>query len=1004
MPYPIKEIIQRIEATINQLEKQRFTIVSTLEVTVWKSLEPLAYARRFEGEEIKLTIGDRWGAVWDCGWFAFDGEIPPDVELEEVVALIDISGELCIYDHKGQAYQGLTNVNSEFERSLGTPGKRSLLLEPFIKKNQSFRVWADGACNDLFGNYQGEGRLKDAYLALHKREISDLYFDFDFLYRLYKALESNSPRAKEILFKLNKSAILIKKGDLSEAKNLLTQLLSQKSGETSLTVHAIGHAHMDLAWLWPIRETKRKGLRTFATVMRMMEQFKQYNFGASQPQLYQWVKEQDDHLYQQLVEKVKEGRWEVQGAMWVEADTNITGGESLIRQMLYGKKFFKEEFDINVDVMWLPDVFGYTSVLPQIMKKSDVHYFMTQKMSWNNYTKFPHHTFMWEGSDGTEILTHMVPEDTYNSPLTPQSVKFAETNYQEAGISKDCLLLYGIGDGGGGPGEEHLERAKRIGQCQGLSKVVQSNSHDFFHHLEENQADYVSYKGKLYLEKHQGTLTTSSKTKYYNKWFENTLKDLELFRTYLMMSHLPVSGTLEDLWKEVLLYQFHDILPGSSISRVYDESNQRYEIMQKQVNGYIDEAMGQLTHEAMIINTLGINRSEWVKWEDKLIYVTLKPYQWLALEDVKREAVILSMETLSSQVLENELIKVIFDNHGHIIELWDKRTGKMLLKPGSKAGMLAIYDDDGDAWDFSSQYRKCLLTYLEYDTFELKRTQSGMEAHLSFHYGKSEFWLKVTLQKHEALLRFDLKTNWQETHKMLRTMLETAIYSEYAHVGNQFGYDQISVKNNSVEDMARFEVCGHDFVDLSDREQGISLMAPFKYGYHIREGLLDLNLLRSATYPGDLLDKGTHHIQYYYYVHEGDFDYAQVHQMAQGLNRPLRVSKQQIEAIEDKRVATITEWLDVQSDHVIVDTVKPSENGKGVIVRLYETLGIAGEVTLHFKNKIQQIWLTNLIEEDLEPVQASLQELHLSIGRFEIVSLLIEFDREKEVVGSKCEN
>ena len=557
--------------------------------------EPVAFKERTSGRKISPKIDETWGKLWDCAWFNFKGIVPSEAANQNVVLLIDINGEACIFDECGCPVQGLTNINSEYDFSLGKPGKR---VVHFLKQAQGGEIvdlWADAGCNDLFGNCQGSGKIKEAYIAIFNEELKELYYDIEVLKELMEQLPEDSARHQKILFSLVAAFNVMKNYDSSEAikaREILALELNKKCGDESLRISAIGHAHIDLAWLWPLRETIRKGARTFSTVLRNMEKYPDYVFGASQPQLYAWMKDKYPNLYKKIKDKIAEGRWEAQGGMWVEADTNVTSGESLVRQILYGQEFFREEFGKNMKVLWLPDVFGYSAALPQILKKSDIDYFMTIKLSWSEYNQFPHHTFNWEGIDGSQVLAHMPPEGTYNSSASPKAITTAEKNFKDKGISEECLMLFGIGDGGGGPGEEHLERLKREKNLNGIVPVKQEKSIDFFNRIGKDASKYKTWRGELYLEKHQGTYTTQARNKKLNRKMELALRELEYASVLAWMKskkEYPQSE-IEMIWKEVLLYQFHDILPGSSIKRVYDESLERYEYLLKHTEELTQEA------------------------------------------------------------------------------------------------------------------------------------------------------------------------------------------------------------------------------------------------------------------------------------------------------------------------------------------------------------------------------------------------------------------------------
>ena len=463
--------------------------------------------------------------------------------------------------------------------------------------------------------------------------------------------------------------------DVAAARALLAPELGRRGGDPALTVSAVGHAHIDLAWLWPLRETIRKGARTFSTVLRMMERYPQYIFGASQPQLYQWMKDEHPALYSQIKAHVAEGRWELQGGMWVEPDANIPSGESLVRQILLGKRFYREEFSIDVTNLWMPDVFGYSGSLPQIMASSGLTNFLTQKLSWSEVNTFPHHTFHWEGIDGSRVLVHMPPEGTYNSSAAPHAVARAEENYLEKGVSDRALILFGIGDGGGGPGEEHLEHLARAQDLQGIAPVVQEPAATFFERLTLGAEAYPVWRGELYLEKHQGTLTTQGRNKRFNRKLEFALRELEFssVRAAREAGLTYPSAALDRIWKEVLLLQFHDILPGSSITRVYDESLARYAALLSEVEELTASAdrswlgSGDLP---LALNSLSWDREEWLKVDDqwRLVSVPALGAAFIPRSVDPAPAIMAA----STRRLENEALRVEFDERGELISVYDK--------------------------------------------------------------------------------------------------------------------------------------------------------------------------------------------------------------------------------------------------------------------------------------------------------------------------------------------
>ncbi|MCK5737662.1 alpha-mannosidase, partial [bacterium] len=409
---------RRFPTAVTKLKSDMYTQIGDLKIDAWKTPEPIPFSQRQNGAHHSFKVGDKWGNLWDCAWFHFTGRIPESAAGKHIILLLDINGEMCVFNETGDPVRGLTNMGSTFDPKLGSAGKHVLQITPSAKGNEPISVWIDAGCNDLFGNLIEDGKIKEAGIAICHDDIRDLYYDVEFALDLLNSLPEKSAQRAQLAEALSQVTRLVWSTDpdrMTKSAAILQPQLAKKGGTPSLQISATGHAHIDLAWLWPIRETIRKGARTFSTALDLMDRYPDYVFGASQPQLFKWMKEHYPALYERIKIAVKAGRFEIQGAMWVEADTNVSSGEGLVRQVLYGKRFFQQEFGIDVTNLWLPDVFGYSAALPQILKKAGVDIFMTQKLSWNQVNKLPHHSFQWEGIDGSTILAHMLPEDTYAS-------------------------------------------------------------------------------------------------------------------------------------------------------------------------------------------------------------------------------------------------------------------------------------------------------------------------------------------------------------------------------------------------------------------------------------------------------------------------------------------------------------------------------------------------------------------------------------------------------------
>jgi alpha-mannosidase len=999
MPYPIKEIKPSLTASLNAIENSIYKNVSELEVNIWKTAEPVPYELRTSGEKKNVAIGEKWGDLWDCAWFNLTGSIPLNAAGKKVVLLIDVNGEACIYNHEGCPIQGLTNVNSEFDYSLGRPGKRVVNITDCAIGNEKIDIWADAGCNDLFGYYREKGSLKEAHIAICNEEMRQLYFDFEVLLELMNNLPENSARANSIMYTLNKAALILNEFDDKEAgsaRKILSKELQKKGGDSSLSISAIGHAHIDLAWLWPIRETKRKGFRTFSTALMMMERYPDYVFGASQPQLYQWIKEGSPILYSKISKRIEEGRWEAQGGMWVEADTNISGGEALIRQVLYGKRFFKKEFNKDMKILWLPDVFGYSGALPQILKKSGIDYFMTIKLSWNVHSVFPHHTFLWTGIDGSKVLAHMPPEGTYNSPAAPRTIKRAENEYLDKGVSEDCLMLFGIGDGGGGPGEEHLERLKREKNLEGLIPVIQEPSLEFFKKVENNISEYKSWHGELYLERHQGTYTTQAKNKRFNRKLEISLRELEFIASLACLegNYEYPQTDIETLWKEVLLYQFHDILPGSSIKRVYDEALERYRIIDGSIKELLSKAYSVITQKNVIsssessyavFNTLSWNRKEWLKAGANWFRAEVPS---MGCGVISKEQSVFEGLRANKLELENDKLLVSFNLDGTIKRILDKECGREVIAAGMAGNKLDIYDDKGDAWDFSIQYK-----YKNVGHFELQSSTpfiDGPKAELKqiYSFGTSSIEQNIILMQGSCRLDFVTKVLWNENLKMLRTSFPVNVVTQEATCDIQFGNIKRPTHRNTSIDMAKEEISAHKWVDLSQPDYGVALLNDCKYGYRVNENIIDLNLLRSPDFPGENADRGCHEFTYSLYPHRGNHMEGRVDKAAYELNMPLIVLQGNAKEMEIK---TETSFIQIDEDNIIVETVKKAEDSDEIIVRLYEGYGCSTPGVIKFGIKPKTIELVNLMEKKLKDIKCKDSSIIVDFKPFEINTLKIQF-------------
>ncbi len=663
-----------------------------------------------------------------------------------------------------------------------------------------------------------------------------------------------------------------------------------------------------------------------------------------------------------------------------------------MRQLLYGKRFWREEFGDDQKMLWLPDVFGYSAQIPQIMKKSGIDYFMTIKMSWNRVNKIPYHTFKWRAIDGSEVLAHMPPEGTYNSGATPRSLLNAANNFAEKKISNEALLLFGIGDGGGGPGPEHLEMLSREKDYKGLPKTKQGTAIDFFRRIEKDIDKLNTWAGELYFERHQGTYTTQGRNKWYNRRCEQALRDAELYAAAaerITGFEYPAKD-FEEIWKEILLYQFHDIIPGSSIKRVYAESLERYETLLGEINAIAAAAVAALAEAAgggkLAFNSLPFDREEYIETGKGYRLAKLPAFGWAKPKKVKEsdKSGVKAEKSDYGAVMENDYVRLNFAADGSVTSVWDKLTCRESLRaPGNT---LTVYEDNADAWEVPDDYAKnpserCTLTGATLEN-------SGCVAVLTqtYKYNLSTITQKVTMYDNSARVDFVTEVDWRETHRMLRTAFPTTVKTDYADCEIQFGNIPRPTIRNTSWDKAKIEVCAHKWVDMSQRDYGVALLSDSKYGFRIWDCTLDMDLLRSSMSPGEDADKGVHNFTYAIYPHKGD--YAEGGVIEEGYK--LNIKPRYIEAPKDD-AKLFGELFEIDNSAVVLESVKRAEDGDGVVVRVYESIGSGAS----FKLKTNKAWgfeaayACNLVEENPEAVKFD-GALRDEIGPFEIKTYILK--------------
>ncbi len=799
-----------------------------------------------------------------------------------------------------------------------------------------------------------------------------------------------------------------------------------------VSIVATGHAHIDVAWLWTLGQTRRKAGRTFHTVMRLMEQFPDYHFTQSQPQLYDYVRQDYPQLFEQIKERIVDKRWEPIGGMWVEADCNLSGPESLARQFLLGRSFFRQHFgDVDSPVLWLPDVFGYAWNLPQLIKEAGLEYFFTIKIGWSQYNRLPYDSFWWQGLDGTAVLTHFstTPDfgsyaSTYNANAAPRQVLGTWTNFQQKELQHELLMAFGYGDGGGGPTREMLENIREMKSFPATPQMRQAPVKEFFRNLEEQSGDRLpTWNGELYLELHRGTYTTQSRNKRANRKSEFLLHDAEFAATLASLVALGYDYPLAELgraWELVCLNQFHDIIPGSSITDVYIESQEQYaevrEIGERVRSQALAAAGATMDADVLLVNPTGFARNDLVflpgAWDKArglhsaqgatpAVQATadgawidggeLPPYSVTPLKLGTAASTPQTDLQVSPTLLENNALRVELNAAGDITRLYDKAAGRELLPAGAIANEFQAFEDrplNWDAWDVDIFYDDKVYAADPAQSVTVVE-QGPLRATLEIRRRvlHSEYVQRISLAHNSPRLDFDTTIDWHERHIMLKVAFPVDVLTPTATYEIQWGNVERPTHRNTSWDWARFETCAQKWVDLSEGDFGVSLLNDCKYGHDIRDNVMRISLLRSPTMPDPEADQGEHRFAYSILPHAGRWNEATI-AAAYALNDPaLAVRTEGSTASGGAAAADAISLLAVDSPNIVIETVKAAQDGNGLIVRLYECRRTRGEVTLTTGFDVAAAYRANLLEENRAELEANGKTVKFFAKPYEIITL-----------------
>ncbi|HEX5403459.1 MAG TPA: glycoside hydrolase family 38 C-terminal domain-containing protein [Pseudonocardiaceae bacterium] len=906
-----------------------------MRIEVWHAPdEPVPVAEALAASYTPTEVGAPWGPPWGTSWFRVSGTVPPSWAGQVVELVVDIGfdsgtpGFQCeglVYGADGSPVKGI-HPDNKWVR-LSDPDVLFYVeaaANPIVMENPPFGVTqlGDKATAGTAPLY----RTARFDAAVFEPSVAELIADIEVADQLMRQLPVGDARRWELLRALERAMDRLDLRDIpahaDSARAELAEVLSRPAHASAHRLSAVGHAHIDSAWLWPLRETVRKVARTTCNVTSLMDDHPDFVFAMSQAQQLAWMRDQHPEVFERIKAKVKAGQFVPVGGMWVESDTNMPGGEAMARQFAHGKRFFLDEFGVETREVWLPDSFGYSAALPQLVRLSGSDWFLTQKISWSQINKFPHHTFWWEGIDGTRVFTHFPPVDTYNSTFSGWEMAHAASNYAEKGRANTSLMPFGYGDGGGGPTREMLARAARLADLEGSPRVTIEAPGAFFARAAAEYPDAPVWAGELYLEFHRGTYTSQARTKQGNRRSEHLLREAELWSataTVLLGVEYPYDK-LDQLWKTVLLNQFHDILPGSSIAWVHREAERTYADVAASLSPLIEATQDLLVG----------------KGSDPIVF-NAAPHALGGVPGMgAATAPALTAATPTDSFLDNGFLRVHMDENGLLASVYDVVADRELIAPGQRGNLLQLHPDlpnQWDAWDVDSFYRNVVTDLVAVDSISV----SGNSILVARSFGESTVQQTITLPANSAHVEIETEVDWRESEKFLKLAFPLDLHTDRFAAETQFGHVYRPTHANTSWDAAKFEVCAHRWVRLAEPGYGVALVNDSTYGHDVtrstREGggtytTLRASLLRAPKFPDPDTDHGVHKFRHALVAGATVLDAVQA---GYRINLPPRT-----------RVGGggVVPLVAVDNEAVVVESVKLADDRSGdVVVRLYESLG-----------------------------------------------------------------
>lgn len=952
-----------------------------------------------------FAIGTRWGKAWHTVWFKLSAILPAHLAGQPLVAAIDLG-----FNGRGDGFQveGLAYRDGKIVQAV-QPDRRLVHLGLGVA-GEVIELWVEAAATPIIaGHAFGYGptplgdpvttgnaplyQLRRAELAIFDQGVYDLAVALHTAIDLTIDLEDGSSQRVRIFAALERAGNALNVNAVSETASLtLAELKAILDGGSRGATHKIvaaGHAHLDTAWLWPIRETRRKAVRTFANAVDLLKKNPDAVFSHSQAQHYAWVREDAPDIFAEVVELVKAGQWEPIGGMWVETDLNLPVGESLLRQMVHGQRAFESWFGARCDGAFLPDDFGYPGTLPQIIQHGGGRWFFTQKLSWNETNKFPHHTFWWEGVDGSRVFTHFSPVDTYNALLTPSQLRFAEKNFADHVGATRSLVLFGHGDGGGGPTQTMIDRGRLANNLEGVPQVSFGTIRKFFADAENEYGDQAqTWVGEMYFEKHRGTYSSQLGTKQGNRNSERLLHELEIWSAAVGVSVAEIDG----LWKRVLTQQFHDIIPGSSIAWVHDDAEAEHTAVASEIVYLLDSVLSPRTDgltwllnpaPVAISGVVDINgQPRWVE-----VPATSGTQNFSSDLPVQVSSV-LCAQTNGQIAATNGVIRVAWNEFGEMVELVDCRSGRLMMGETHTSSFILRQDTPAeyDAWDIDLADANSPVIPLKNVGAPRIESQSDLRVVVvaDFATAHSKFCVRWSLTAGSSRMDIALDADWNESEYRLQMNMPTGVLAREATCGAQFGHVRRPRHHNTSWDVAKFEVCAHRYVHVGEPGCGVAILADGPRGYDIRGNALALTLLRSPKFPDPQADMGRQRVEWSLYVDQCPGDVGALEIESALIAHPYRL-------IAGTPVV-LSAGIRLDARGALISVIKPADDGSGdLVVRIWETRGASTSGTLSISRPTATAVLCNALEEPLSSQIILVKDgiVDVELGPFQIQTMRI---------------